>query len=136
MTEPGRPIPAMIALIGAGVAGASVIGAGAVGPPYLEIEALSPWIVIFATALFAALFAFPFAAHRALVARRPGAAERWEAAMLWWGALATGCLALGIALIAGGGFSPGDTLADAVGLLLTIEAGLVVLTLGAWLLSS
>jgi hypothetical protein len=44
-------------------------------------------------------------------------------------------LAIGGLLIAAGGFAPGDSLADAVGLLVAIEAGMVVLTLLAWVLS-
>jgi hypothetical protein len=40
-----------------------------------------------------------------------------------------------VALIAAGGFSPGDSLADAVGLLLVIDAGMIVATLIVWVLS-
>jgi hypothetical protein len=55
--------------------------------------------------------------------------------MLYWGAVATAALVLGGVLIAPGGFSPGASLADAAGLLIAIEAAMVVVTLVVWLLS-
>jgi hypothetical protein len=82
------------------------------------------------------LFSVPFAVERLLKAAHPERAEYWERAMLLWGAVATAVLVLGGALIAPGGFSPGASLADAIGLLIAIEAGMVVVvTLLAWLLS-
>jgi hypothetical protein len=52
-----------------------------------------------------------------------------------WGGIAAAALLLGIVLIAAGGFSPADSLADAVGLLLVIDAGMVVATLVVWVLA-
>lgn len=119
-----------------GIAILSGLLAGLAGPPYLSLSSLSPWIVVFAAATFAALFAVPFAANRLLVARRPERAEAWEAAMLAWGAVALGALGAGGLLIWAGDFSPARSLADAIGLLLAIEAGMVVLALIGWMVSS
>ena len=131
--EPVASGPAVA--LGVALAFALISGllAGASGPPYLSLSSLSPWIAVFAAASFAALFAVPFAVNRLLVARRPARPEAWEPAMLAWGAVALAALAAGVLLIWGGGFSPSDSLADAIGLLLAIEAGLVVLALGTWL---
>lgn len=126
----------MLALVAAtGLAIAALILAAVKGAPYLDLSSLNGWLAMFAAAAFAALFAVPFAAERALRAARPGTAERWEPAMLVWGGVALAALLLGALLIAAGGFSPADSLADAAGLLIVIEAGLVVLTLGVWMLS-
>ncbi len=131
--EPVASWPAVA--LGAAVAVALVSGllASASGPPYLSLSSLNGWIAVFAAASFAALFAVPFAVNRFLVARQPARAEAWEPAMLVWGTVALSALAAGVLLIWGGGFSPADSLADAIGLLLAIEAGLVVLALGTWL---
>jgi hypothetical protein len=115
---------------GLGVAAISVLLAAADGPPYLSLSSLSPWIVV-----FAAFFAVPFAVNRLTVAADPSRAEAWERAMLVWGAVALVSLGLGGAMIAVGGFSPARSLDDAVGLLLVIEAGMVVLVLLAWILA-
>ena len=105
------------------------------GGPYLDLSSLNPGWLLFAVAAFAALFSVPFAVERLLKAAHPERAEHWERAMLIWGAVAAAALVLGGLLIAAGGFSPGDSLADAVGLLLVIEAGMVVATLVVWVLS-
>jgi hypothetical protein len=134
----GEPAPAWptIALAGGlGLAAVSVLLAAFAGPPYLSLSSLSPWIAVFAVTAFAALFAVPFAANRLIVAADPSRAEAWERAMLVWGAVALATLGLGAAMIAAGGFSPARSLDDAVGLLLAIEAGLVLLVLLAWMLA-
>ena len=105
---------------------ASLILAGLAGGPYLDLSDLNFWVAVFAVAVFAALFSVPFAVERLLKAAHPERAEYWERAMLIWGAVATAVLLLGGLLIVAGGFSPGDSLADAAGLLLVIDAGLIV----------
>jgi hypothetical protein len=133
----GEPAPwPLLALAGGlAVAAISVLLAAVDGPPYLSLSSLSPWIAVFAAAAFVALFAVPFAANRLIVAADPSRAEGWERAMLVWGAVALLTLGLGAAMIALGGFSPARSLDDAVGLLLVIEAGMVVLVLLAWVLA-
>ena len=127
--------------LGLGVSTAVAVGAGSLaaaavaGGPYLDLDSLNPWLAVFAVALFAALFAVPFAANRGLTARDPQRSEAWEGSMLAWGLVATITLGAGMLLIALGGFDPGDSFADAVGLLLAIEGGLVAATLLVWMLS-
>ena len=133
--EPGLPGPAL-ALLGCGAAALlSILLAALSGGPYLDPSELNAWVAVFAVASFAALFSVPFAIERLLRAAHPEREESWERSMLIWGAVATAALVLGLALIVGGGFDPGDSLADAVGLLLAIEAGMVVATLAFWILS-
>jgi hypothetical protein len=133
--EPATPWPLIALAGGLAAAAISILLAAVGGPPYLSLSSLSPWIVLFAAAAFVALFAVPFAANRLTVAADPSRAEGWERAMLLWGAVALLTLGLGVALIALGGFSPARSLEDAVGLLLAIEAGMVVLVLLAWVLA-
>ena len=135
-TEPVAAWPGLALVASLGLGLAALAAAAVDGPPYLDLGALSPWIVVFAAGLFGALLAVPFAANRLLAAAHPDRAESWEPAMLAWGAVALAALLVGVALIAAGGFSPGHSLADAVGLLLVIEAGMVAGTLLAWLLNS
>jgi hypothetical protein len=136
VTEPAPAWP-LIALAGSlGVAAVSVLLAAVDGPPYLSLSSLSPWIVVFAAAAFAALIAVPFAVNRIIVAADPSRAEGWERAMVLWGAVALATLGLGAVMISIGGFSPARSLDDAIGLLLVIEAGMIVLVLLAWILAS
>lgn len=113
----------------------ALILAAAAGGPYLDLSSLNPWVAVFAVTAFGALFAVPFAANRQLVVARPEHAERWEGAMLVWGAVAAAALLLAGLLVFPGDFSPGGSLADAAGLILLIEAGMVVGALGVWLVS-
>jgi hypothetical protein len=133
--EPRAAWPTAGPVAGVGLSAVSIALAGVAGPPYLSLSSLNPWIAVFAVAAFAALFAVPFAANQRIVAGNPERAEAWEAAMLVWGGAALAALGLGVLLATAGGFSPVDSLADAVGLLLLVEAGLVLLVLAAWLLS-
>jgi hypothetical protein len=128
------PIVALVASLGLALAG--ILAAAVEGPPYLDLGSLSPWIVVFAAGLFGALLSVPFATNKLLLSLRPDRAESWEPAMLIWGAVALVALLVGLLLITAGGFSPGRSLSDAVGLLLVIEAGMVAGTLLAWLLNS
>ena len=133
--ERGPSLP-LLALAGGGaVAAIAVLAAALDGAPYLSLSSLSPWIALFAVAAFGALFAVPFAANRIIVAADPGRAEAWERAMLVWGAVALAALGLGALMIWTGDYSPANSLADAIGLLLVIEAGIVVLVLAAWMLA-
>jgi hypothetical protein len=133
-TEPGLAGSTVALLVSAGIAAAALVLAAVKGAPYLDTSALNGWLALFGFAAFAAMFAVPFAANRVLAARSPKD-ERWEAAMLVWGAVALAALILGALLIFAGGFSPAHSLADAAGLLIVIEAGLVVICLLGWLLS-
>jgi hypothetical protein len=134
-TEPLPSGPALGLTAAAAVALGALVGAAVSGGPYLDLDSLSPWLVVFAAALFGGLFAVPFAANRALLASRPERAEAWEGAMVAWGIIASVALGAGLLLILVGEFDPADSLADAVGLLLAIEAGLVAVTLLIWALS-
>ena len=127
-----RPIGFLFA--GAAVALASVPLAAAGGAPYLSLSELSPWIVTFSIGLFTALFAAPFAIHR----RISGLLEddaRWERALLLWGAVSLAVLGIGLLLGLPGEFGS-DSLAGSLGLVCVVEAGLVLATLIAWLLSN
>ena len=108
--------------------------AAVAGPPYLALSGLSPWIVVFAIALFTALFACPFAIHQRLDDSLEGDA-RWERALLWWGAASLGMLAIGLLLGLPSGFSS-TSLAGSIGLVAVVEAVLVLGTLVLWLLSN
>ena len=123
----------LAAVAGTAVAAASVALAAAAGGPYLALDDVSPWLVSFAIGLFAALFATPF-----LIRDRLGglleADARWERALLVWGAIAVGLLALGLLAGAAGGFGA-DSLAGSFGLVSAAEATLVLATLGVWLVS-
>ena len=133
--EPPPSWPALALLGGVAVATASLVIAAVDGSPYLSLSSLSPWIAIFATALFVALFAVPFAANLMIVGGDPDRAEAWEAAMLAWGAIALALLAIGALLSFPAGVAPAHSLVDAVGLLLVLEAGMVVAVLLFWVLS-
>jgi hypothetical protein len=133
--EPPPSWPLLALAGGSAVAAISVLAAALDGAPYLSLSSLSPWIGLFAVAAFTALFAVPFAVNRRIVAADPSRAEAWEGAMLVWGAVALAALGLGALLIWAGGYSPANSLGDAIGLLLVIEAGLVVLVLATWMLA-
>jgi hypothetical protein len=125
-----------LALVASGaVAVIALALAGLAGGPYLDFSSLNGWLALFAISAFAALFSLPFVLERLMKAAHPERTEHWERVMLFWGAIAAAALALGGVLIAAGGFSPAASLTDAAGLLIAIEAGMVVLTLLAWLLS-
>lgn len=113
----------------------SLLLAGLAGGPYLDLSSLNPWLAVFAIATLAALISVPFAVERLLKAAHPERAEHWERAMLIWAGVAAAALLAGVLLVAAGGFSPGASLADAVGLLLVIDAGMVVATLVVWVLN-
>jgi hypothetical protein len=115
-------------------AAAALVLAGVSGPPYLSIDGVNGGIGGFAAGLFAALLAIPFA-----IQGRPRAGDAesdagWERVVPLWGAIALAVLVGGVLAGVSGGFA-GDSLAGSAGLVATIEAGLVVVALGAVLLS-
>lgn len=134
--EPAVPTerrPALFIAVGLATTVVSVVLAAAAGPPYLSVEELSPWIVTLAIGLFCALFATPFAIHARLSGELEGDA-RWERAVLLWGAVALGVLAIGLLCGLPGGFDSGS-LAGAIGIVAVTEAVLVLATLVVWMIS-
>jgi hypothetical protein len=123
-------VAALLAVGGGATAVVSLILAGAAGEPYLEANGVNGWLVVFAAGLLAALVAFPFGIELRLRERYADRDRRWEVSLLVWGGLAAAILV--IAFLAG--FDTG-TLAGAAGLIAAIEAGLVVATIGVWLLA-
>ncbi len=120
----------LLALGGGATAALALVLAGATGEPYLEADGVNGWIVVFAAGLLAALIAFPFGVELRLRERYPDRDRRWEVSLLVWGGLAA--IVMLIAILAG--FDTG-TLAGAAGLIAAIEAGLVIATIGVWLLA-
>jgi hypothetical protein len=120
-------------LAGAAVAAVSLPLAAGGGVPYLSLDQLSPWLVSFAIGLFGALFALPFAIHGRIGGPLEGDA-RWERSLLWWGAIAVAVFCLGLLLGLPSGFAS-DSLAGSTGLVIAVEAGLVLATLLVWLIS-
>jgi hypothetical protein len=133
--EAGAPtaVAALVAAVGLSVA--SLVLAAVIGPPYLDLSSLNPFVALFAATAFGALFAVPFTANRLLVRARPDRAEGWEQAMLIWGAVALALLLLATLLVLPGEFAASDSLADAAGLVVLIESGLVLVVLGGWVLA-
>lgn len=130
--RPARdPLP--FALAGVAVAGVCLVPAAASGPPYLSLSELNPWLVGFALGLFGALFATPFVIHHRIGGLLEADA-RWERALLLWGAVTIGALTVGILCGVAGDFSS-DSLAGSVGLVVIVEAALVLATLFVWLIS-
>lgn len=135
--EPAIPSdrrPALFIAVGVGTTLVSVLLAAAAGPPYLSLDSLSPWIVTLAIGLFAALFATPFALHARLSDQLEGDA-RWERALLIWGAVALGVLAVGLICGLPSGFDSGS-LFGAIAIVAIVEAVLVLATLVVWMVSN
>jgi hypothetical protein len=126
--------PTQFVALGAGIAAASIPLALAGGPLYLSLSALSPWLVVYAIGLFVALFATPFAIHSNLGGTLEGDA-RWERALLLWGAIALGALAVGLLFGLPSGFAS-DSLAGSLGAVTGFEALLVLGSLVSWLLAN
>jgi hypothetical protein len=126
--------PTQFVALGAGIAAASIPLALAGGPPYLSLSALSVWLVVYAVGLFVALFATPFAIHASLGGRLEVDA-RWERALLLWGAIALGALAVGLLFGLPSGFAS-DSLPGSLGAVTVVEALLVLGSLVSWLLAN
>ena len=129
-SERSGRVAALLAVGGGATAVVSLALAGAAGEPYLGADGVNGWLVVFAAGLLAALVAFPFGVELRLRQRYPDRDRRWEVALLIWGAVSVAVLA--VAVLAG--FDTG-TLGGAAGLIAAIEAGLVIATIGVWLLS-
>jgi len=128
-------LPTLAAVAGVAIAAAALLLASATGGPYLTADGVNGWLIVFAAAAFAVLFAAPFVIERRL---RPAIAEsdrRWERALLYWGAISIVALGVGILAGASAEWASGDSLAAAAGLLLTIESVLVLGAMVVWLLS-
>ena len=110
-----------LALLGAAaVALAGLIGLLGSDGPYLSLDGVSPWSVVYAIGLFALLIGAPFALHRR-IAEGEDRDRRWELAIVVWGGIAlAGARAFaGLVAIATGGLEA----AAVIGL---IECALVV----------
>lgn len=113
----------------------SVPLAALAGSPYLSSGRVNGWIIVFALAFLCLLVAIPFVFEQRMRERRPDRDQRWERATVIWAAIAAAVLVLSFLLANGSGFS-GSSLAGTIGLIGAIESGLVVLAVGAWLLSN
>ena len=134
---------ALAALAGVATALVSLLLAAAAGGPYLTAERVNGWVVVFAAALLLALTMAPFLFEGLLRRRREPSEtgsdpqlkdERWEGAALAWGGVSLAVLAIAIPVGLAESFS-GSSLAGTAALLATIEAGLVLIALLAWLLA-
>jgi hypothetical protein len=130
---PGARRPALALTAGLAVAVVALPLAAASGPPYLSLNALNPFLVVFAIGAFVALFAVPFLIHGRLGGRLEEDA-RWERALVRWGGVATAAIGIGLVVGLPSGFAS-DSLAGSAGLTLTVEAGLVLGTLLIWLIA-
>ena len=135
---------ALAAFAGVAVTLVSLLLAAAAGGPYLTAERVNGWVVVFAAGLLLALTMAPFLLEAWLRGRRspsetgadPGLKdERWEGAALAWGGVSLAVLAVAIPVGIAESFS-GSSLGGTAALLATIEAGLVLIALLAWLLAS
>ena len=134
--------PAALAAVGgAATALVALVLAAVSGGPYLTAERVNGWVVVFAAALLTALIAAPFLLEAGLRRRgRTGRSpdeprdERWEGAALAWGGVSLAVLAVAIPVGISESFS-GSSLAGTAALLATIEAGIVLGALLAWLLA-
>jgi len=121
--------------VGTGVALIGLVLASAKGAPYLAGDSVNGWIVLFAFGLLGALFAMPFAIERRMRPRYEESDRRWERSLLAWGAISIGFLLAGYLLGVSADWASGESLTGAVGLLITIEAVIVLGTMVVWLLS-
>jgi hypothetical protein len=128
-------LPLLGLLAGAGLAAAGLLLAGATGAPYLSTDSVNVWVVVFAAGLMLALFAAPFAIERRMRPAIDDSDKRWERALLAWGALSIVVLLAGFLLGVSADWASSSSLAGAAGLLITIEALLVLGTMVVWLLS-
>jgi hypothetical protein len=103
--------------------------------PYLSLHRVNAGIILLAAGLFAALFAAPFAIERSLRDAEPDRDQRWERALLRWGLVAAGVLALGLVLAIGFGLH-GRTFGGSIAIVILADALLILGTLVAWMFSN
>ena len=130
---------ALAALAGVATALVSLLLAAAAGGPYLTAERVNGWVVVFAAGLLLGLTMAPFLLEELLRRRREPTGdglrdERWEGAAVAWGGVSLAVLAVAVPVGVAASFS-GASLAGSAALLATIEAGLVLAALLAWLLA-
>lgn len=115
------------------VAFGGLIGIAVSKPPYIGGDGISFWAAVFAIGTFGMLMAVPFALQALRLERHPEKTLSWEWALSIWAVVAATVLIAGFALAAASGVS-GSSVAGAVGILIGVEASLVVAILGSWML--
>jgi hypothetical protein len=125
---------AVVCLIGLLAAALSLVLAAIAGPPYLGLEGINGWVIVFVAALLAALIAIPFALEARLRGSYPDSDARWDRAIPIWGGIALVVTAVGALIGASGDFA-GDSLAGSAGLLAAGAGGLVLIAVATALLS-
>ena len=125
---------ALICLIGLLVAALSLVLAAIAGPPYLGLEGINGWMIVFVAALLAALIATPFALEARLRGSYSDSDARWDRAIPIWGGIALVVTVVGALIGASGDFA-GDSLAGSAGLIAAGAGGLVLIAVATALLS-
>jgi len=125
---------ALVCAIGTGVAALSLVLAAIAGPPYVGLDGINGWMIVFAAALLAALIAVPFALEARLRESHPDSDARWDRAIPAWGGIALVVTVVGALIGASGDFA-GDSLAGSAGLLAAGAGGLVLIAVATALLS-
>jgi hypothetical protein len=121
-------------LIGLLVAALSLVLAAIAGPPYLGLEGINGWMIVFVAALLAALIAIPVALEARLRGSYSDSDARWDRAIPIWGGIALVVTVVGALIGASGDFA-GDSLAGSAGLLASGAGGLVLIAVATALLS-
>lgn len=132
--ETAARTPALVIVGGLVTAGLALALAAIAGPPYLGLDGVNGWIVVFAGAVFAVLIAVPFLIETSLRGAYGDSTARWERAVPLWGGIALAVVALGVLIGLAGSFA-GDSLAGSTGLVLAAEGGLVLIAVATALLS-
>lgn len=91
-------------------------------------------MIVFAIALFAALFAVPFVIEAKLRAAYSDSDSRWDRAVPIWGAVAVLLVGVGALIGATEGFA-GDSLLGSAGLVAAGVGGLVVIAVASMMLA-
>jgi len=125
---------AVVCWIGLLVAALSLVLAAVAGPPYLGLEGINGWMIVFVAALLAALIAIPFALEARLRGSYSDSDARWDRVIPIWGGIALVVTAVGALIGASGDFA-GDSLAGSAGLLAAGAGGLVLIAVATALLS-
>ena len=132
---PADPRKAIIGTAaGLGAAALGLLLAVVTGGPYLTSGDVNGWLILYALGLLGALVAAPFLIESLITSSKDDVEARWDLALPLWGAVALALGAIGLLVGLAGGFD-GDSLGGSAGLIAVIESGLVVLTLGALILS-